>query len=263
MNWSRLGAALILTGLVLGTGVPVRGQSSSSQRAEFKVADERLKKILATFPPAADPVDQARVDRIGQKVAAVTPLANIPWTFVLVDMPMPNAACVGEGHVFVTRALLDMGITDDELAGVLGHEIAHGVRRHPFRRVELLANIKQLFADYNRLQRQVDAQSLTSNYDVNLLNQVESYERRRDDLQYRFDHEVQYSQLDEEEADVLGMRYAVAAGFSADGLGHCLEKLEKAAVEQFGTAVLSDDMSHPPTRRRLEILRMARRNYHL
>jgi hypothetical protein len=231
-----------------------------TRRSEYRIAAQRLEQVLKVLPPSNDVVGQKRVQRIGDQVALASPLANMKWTFVLVKSNAPNAACIGEGHVFVTTALLAMGVTDDELAGVLGHEIAHGVRRHPFRRVDLIRDIRQLLTDHDRLQKQVNEESRSSHYDVNLRNQVESYERRRADLQYRFDHEIFYSQIDEEEADVLGMRYAVSAGYSADGLGRCLAKLEKATIEQFGTGVLNDDMSHPPTVRRLEILQKAREN---
>lgn len=227
-----------------------------TRRAEYREAGRRLNEILKDVPRTDRPELQARVDRIGQKVAAVTPLREMPWTFVVVKMSPPNAACTGEGHVFVADSLLDMNITDDELAGVLGHEIAHGVRRHVFRRSDLLRDIMVLLQDYRRLQNQIDQgqDSLT------LRDQVAAYSRQRDQLQYKFDHDIYYSRLDEEEADVLGLRYAVTAGYSADGLGECLTQLDRLLVKQFGAAVLRDDMAHPPTSRRLEILQKARRN---
>ena len=227
-----------------------------TRRAEFREAGRRLNEILKEVPRTDRPELQARVDRIGQRVVSVTPLREMPWTFVVVKMSPPNAACTGEGHVFVADSLLDMKISDDELAGVLGHEIAHGVRRHVFRRSDLLRDIMALLQDYRRLQSQIDQgqDSLT------LRQQVAAYSRQRDQLQYKFDHDIFYSRLDEEEADVLGLRYAVTAGYSADGLGDCLTKLERLLVKQFGAAILRDDMSHPPTARRLEILQKARHN---
>lgn len=227
-----------------------------TRRSEFREARRRLNEILKEVPKTDRPELQARVDRIGNQVIQATPLKDMPWTFVVVKMSAPNAACTGEGHVFVTDSLLDMNITDDELAGVLGHEVAHGVRRHVFRRSDLLRDILNLLNDYRRLQGQIDA----GNDSLTLRQQVSAYSRQRDQLQYKFDHDIYYTKLDEEEADVLGLRYAVSAGFSADGLGDCLTKLEKLLVKQFGAAVLHDDMSHPPTARRLEILQKARRN---
>ena len=235
---------------------PEVSDESWRRRPEYREAGRRLQQVLKEVPLTDRPELQSRVDRVGQNVVQASPLRGMKWTFVVVQMASPNAACTGEGHVFVTDSLLDMGITDDELAGVLGHEIAHGVRRHVFRRSDLLRDIKQLLVDYDNLQNRIDKgeNSLT------LRQQIERYGRQRDQLQYKFDHDRFYTHIDEEEADVLGLRYAVTAGYSAEGLGQCLQRLEKLRVNQFGTAVLRDDMSHPPTARRLEILQRARRN---
>lgn len=238
------------------TSQPAVSAEVWTRRAEYREAKRRLNQILKEIPKTDRPELQARVDRIGNQVIQATPLKDMPWTFVVVKMNAPNAACTGEGHVFVTDSLLDMNISDDELAGVLGHEVAHGVRRHVFRRSDLLRDIMVLLRDYERLQTQIDE----GNNSLTLRQQVTAYSRQRDQLQYKFDHDIYYTKLDEEEADVLGLRYAVSAGFSADGLGDCLTKLDKLLVKQFGAAILRDDMSHPPTARRLEILQKARRN---
>lgn len=226
------------------------------RRPEYIAAGGRLAEVARVYPPTSRSDYQERVKRIGSEVAAASPLADMPWNFVVLEMPAPNAACTGEGHVFVTTGLLEMGVSDEELAGVLGHEVAHGVRRHVVRRHELWADIQRLLIDYQTLQSRI----YSGETSLKLREQVARYARQRDDLQYKYDHERFYTHLDEEEADVLGMRYAVTAGYPAEGLGRCLEKLEALRVVQFGTAVLRDDMSHPPTARRLEILKIARRN---
>lgn len=238
------------------TASPEVSDDSWKRRTEYREAGRRLTQVLREIPKSDRTELQARVDRIGLQVVKASPLRDMHWNFVVVNMRSPNAACTGEGHVFVTDSLLDMGISDDELAGVLGHEVAHGVRRHTFRRSDLLRDITQLLVDFRNLQNRIDSGENT----LTLREQVERYGRQRDQLQYKFDHEREYTHVDEEEADVLGLRYAVTAGFSADGLGECLARLERLRVSQFGTAVLQDDMSHPPTRRRLEILRRARHN---
>lgn len=247
VDWVKLPAA---------TATPEVSDDSWKRRPEYREAGKRLAQVLKEIPRSNRADLQARVDRIGHQVVKASPLKDMHWNFVVVSMRGPNAACTGEGHVFVTDSLLDMGISDDELAGVLGHEIAHGVRRHTFRRSDLLRDITRLLDDYRNLQNRIDSGENT----LTLREQVERYGRQRDQLQYKFDHEREYTLLDEEEADVLGLRYAVTAGFSADGLGACLDRLEKHLIKQFGTAVLHDDMSHPPTKRRLEILRRARQN---
>ena len=229
---------------------------SSPRRGEYEIAAKNMNQLLRTnFPLSEDAPRAARVAAIGQKVVKSSPLAAIPWKFLLVRVAEPNACCVGEGHVIVTTGLLDLGLTDDELAGVLGHEIAHGVRRHIFVRQEIMRQLQSLVKDYARLSAE-----LQGTVNASLRAQVDDYERRRAFLQHRLDNDIFYSQVQEEEADVVGLRYAVLAGYSADGLGNGLKRLERFQVERFGTAVLQEGLSHPPVRKRLEILEKARRN---
>jgi predicted Zn-dependent protease len=230
---------------------------TASRRREYQIAKKRLDEILQVLPLSKDTERQERVDRIGQQVVAYCPLKDIPWRFVLVVDRAPNAACCGEGSVFVTTSLLNLGLSDDELAGAIGHEIAHGVRRHVFRRYDTLEQLKALLKDYERLQQKL-ANNL--NPDPSLRAQVDTFTRRRDTLQHNIQNDRFYSQIDEEEADVIGLRYATEAGFKPDGLGSCLEKLNRFAIQFFGKAVLEADMTHPPVKRRLEILEQARRN---
>lgn len=242
------------------------GNNSSTDNAGFRgrrehnVASKRLEDILKVMPVCDDPKLQERVNRIGQMVADCSPLSDIPWRFVVVRHNVPNAACCGEGSVFVTTGLLDLGVSDDELAGALGHEVAHGVRRHVFRRYDLVMELRLLLNDYQRLSKEVqEAAKITPS----LRARVDEYTRRRDLLQNQIDRDIFYSQVDEEEADVLGLRYSTAAGFRADGLGECLSKLDRYAIAQFGTGVTQSDMSHPPVKRRLEILQLARSRNHI
>jgi predicted Zn-dependent protease len=230
----------------------------SSRRPEYQIAAARMQKVLSLYRAYNDPRAQARVEAIGRRVAAVTPLAGIEWNFILLDDLEANALCVGEGHVFLTRGTLNLGLSDDELAGVLGHEIAHGIRRHCFRIVDLLEEAEALLAEAATLRAEIEryqqGQGVPPQLTV-LRNRLEDFEKKRLSLLRRLEQERVYAQLDEEEADVLGMRYAVAAGYAADGLARALQRLEAHNVEQFGSAVLDDDMTHPPLRRRLEILR--------
>ena len=69
----------------------------------------------------ADP-DVERVNRIGYELASVAEFDKFPFTFSVVDMPIPHAFALPAGHIFVTRGLLDLGLDDDMLAGLLGHE---------------------------------------------------------------------------------------------------------------------------------------------
>ncbi len=83
-----------------------------------------------------------RVNRIGQTIAAIANTVEVPahwgssdvkkfdYTFKIVDDKDVNAFSLPGGHVYVNKGLLDYTHSDDELAGVLAHEIAHAAHHH-------------------------------------------------------------------------------------------------------------------------------------
>lgn len=76
---------------------------------------------------------QALVDQIGFSIVDNSPAGNSPYQFdfhLLEDNQTINAFALPGGQVFITRALFDRLETEDQLAGVLGHEIGHVVGRH-------------------------------------------------------------------------------------------------------------------------------------
>ncbi len=232
----------------------------SEKRLEYRVAGLRMKEIFKTFPPSDKQEYAQRVERIGREIAQVSPLHSLDWQFTVVETSLPNAACSGEGHVFVTTGLLELDLTDDELAGVLGHEVAHGVRRHPFKRLDLMQEQRRLlkaYVSYVEKRKELDEDRDSAGI-LTLQNLIREIETKAKSLDYRLKNLTEYTRKDEEEADVLGLRYAREAGYSDQGLGSALEKLEKANVERFGTALLNVDLSHPPLKRRLEVLRKVR-----
>jgi metalloendopeptidase OMA1, mitochondrial len=60
-------------------------------------------------------------------------LQGLDWAFVVVDEPIPNAFVVPGGKVVIYTGLLDILKSDDELAAVISHEVAHVVARHMVR----------------------------------------------------------------------------------------------------------------------------------
>ena len=74
-------------------------------------------------------------------VAAVRLLRHAPqrpfeYEFKILDQTVPNAFALPGGKIYVSRGLLSLASSEDELAGVLGHEITHAVERHAAGRIE-------------------------------------------------------------------------------------------------------------------------------
>lgn len=78
---------------------------------------------------ATDAEHQPSVLRVGQRLAAFAQ-SPVPFTFLAIEDPSLNAFALPGGHVFITRGLADFVRNDDELAAVLGHEMAHVELRH-------------------------------------------------------------------------------------------------------------------------------------
>ena len=74
-------------------------------------------------------------DALGQRLVKKSPRQDIPYQFHVVDMIEPNAFALPGGYVYVTRGLLALVNTEDELAGVVGHEIGHVAARHTVQRI--------------------------------------------------------------------------------------------------------------------------------
>lgn len=122
---------------------------------EYRAASERLSQVTRANPRPYRHPQVERVQRIGESVAAHSEMHRLQWKFVIVADPRPNVFCTGTGWVGVTEGLLALDLNDDELAGVLAHEVAHGCRRD----IEVHAATwgeQQDFATAGEFQKQVE-----------------------------------------------------------------------------------------------------------
>jgi predicted Zn-dependent protease len=121
-------------GKELLTGEEVRGSPLARYEALAGRAVEE--KMLAAQPLCADAAVVERVARIGARVAAGATRPGIAYRFRVTEAPEPNAFSVPGGGVLLTRFLVDLTSGDDnQLAGILAHEVAHIDSRHAVRRL--------------------------------------------------------------------------------------------------------------------------------
>ena len=120
---SALGAVALL--LLVGAA----GCSISEER-EIALGRRQADEVAATLPLVTDSVIDAYVQTLGMRLARGTSRASLPWHFAVVDSKDINAFALPGGFVYVNRGLIEHTARMDELAGVLGHEIGHIVRRH-------------------------------------------------------------------------------------------------------------------------------------
>ncbi len=73
---------------------------------------------------------QNYVTEIGERLLAGSPHAGERYTFTVIDNPVVNAQATQDGYIFVNRGVIAYLRSEDELAGIIGHEIGHVVGRH-------------------------------------------------------------------------------------------------------------------------------------
>ncbi len=119
-----LRALLLFTGLCL---LPAAAYAESAGEKQYK----EFKEAGALYD---DPELLAYVNRIGARLLAVSGEAGEKFTFSVLDSEMINAFAAPGGYIYVSRGLLPFLDNEEELAGVIGHEIAHVDASHHGRR---------------------------------------------------------------------------------------------------------------------------------
>jgi predicted Zn-dependent protease len=111
------------------------GDEDEAQQAETKLGKELAAELRAATRPAGDPTLTSQVEGLCQRLA---PADNQQRTFhcEVIQDESPNAMALPGGFVFVSDALVEFcGRRPDELAFVIGHEMAHIIRRHAWDRM--------------------------------------------------------------------------------------------------------------------------------
>lgn len=117
-----------------------------------EMASSQFQEMQQQMPVSANPAYTARVQEIGRRVAAVVEadLPDADWEFVVFEDPSINAFAMPGGKIGVNTGLIDLVESDDELAAVMGHEVAHVLLEHANQRISasLLLQLGQVAAAY-------------------------------------------------------------------------------------------------------------------
>jgi predicted Zn-dependent protease len=100
------------------------------------IGQQNAEQINAKLRLVSDPVVVNYVQQLGLAIAKTTDRANLDWRFFVVDSKDVNAFALPGGIIYVNRGLIDRAQHLDELAGAIGHEIGHVVRRHSVHQME-------------------------------------------------------------------------------------------------------------------------------
>ncbi|MFC1699639.1 M48 family metalloprotease [Candidatus Omnitrophota bacterium] len=168
-------------------------------------------KIENQLQVSKDTKMQNRVQKIGERLAAVCGRKDISYSFTVIEEDSANAFALPGGYVYVFDELIEKTETDDEISAILAHEIAHIVARHSIKRLQASLGYQI-----------VSILALVASKDPRF--------KRGSDL--AFDQIMRgYSRDDELLADKLSVRYLRKAGFNPEAVLGLLNKLKQFEKE--------------------------------
>lgn len=103
---------------------------------EVQMGRKISKQVEKHFKVLEDPAAQNRVNTIGQKLSEACDRKELVYYFKVLELKEVNAFSLPGGYVYVNSGLLEKVKKDDELAGVLAHEIGHIAARHAVKRLQ-------------------------------------------------------------------------------------------------------------------------------
>jgi predicted Zn-dependent protease len=124
----NISIAVATIALLAGCGV--------STQQEVQMGQEGAQQVNAQLPMVQDAVIQNYVNALGQRIASRTSRADLSWQFQVVNSSVVNAFALPGGFIYINRGVLERASNMSEVAGVLGHEIEHVVRRHSVKQME-------------------------------------------------------------------------------------------------------------------------------
>jgi len=218
----------------------VPGSTFLSTANEVELGRHVAEALEKETPLWNNPQAQARLQRIGQQLAAQSSRTDVEFQFKLLDTDVVNAMALPGGTIYATRGLMEKFTDDGELAFVVGHEFAHIEHRHPVEKFS------------NRLIRG----ALTAPLRLRQWPMARWALKAGDQL-----IENRYSQAAENQADRIGQQHLVKLGIDPMVAVRAMERLQSLHSEQHVPASLEKIFSdHPPTQERIENLRLWAQN---
>ena len=187
------------------------------------------------------------INTVGHKLVSRLTSNPFEFKFFLADSPEPNAFALPGGYVYVTRGILLLIQTEDELAGIMAHEITHVTERHSVKQMKKgrIGGILQIPGNI--------INAVTGTRLGNIINTPIGWGSQA--------FVSSYSRGHEKDADSYGAKLAALAGYNPNALADALERLSKGIEIITGTKEKKNYFSdHPLTSSRIADLRKANAN---
>lgn len=209
-----LAASLLLVPLRPAWGFLDAFTGSLTVEKEKQIGEEFLLALQQVVPIVQDPFVTSYFNRLGQKLVAQLGPQPFKYRFFVIDDPTMNAFAVPGGYVFVTTGMIRQTEREGELAGILAHEISHIYSRHMARQMEkakvvniaaLIGALASIFLGAGPLAEPLMVGSMAAGESAML----------------------KYSRDFEREADALGFKWMIKAGYNPRDMTSIFQKLNK------------------------------------
>jgi predicted Zn-dependent protease len=223
-----------------------------SANDEARIGQAIMRDILRSGQVVDDPIVNEYINTVGNKVAAQTNEGNHNFTFFVIEDPRINAFALPGGYIGVHTGLLEATRSEDELAGVLAHEVAHVTQRHIARAIH--AGSRQSILSTAIMLGAILAGAAGGSSDV---MQAGMAVAQGTAAQQR----INFTRSNEHEADRVGIAALADAGFDPYGMASFFDVMSRQnsrAPDDRAPAFL---MTHPVTSARIAEARDRARSY--
>ena len=244
-----LGILLVIVFFTSCGSVPLTGRRQILLVSDSEILSASLTQYDAYMKTAVKSTDRtksAMVERVGKNIAAATEnylkqngmeseINNFRWEFNTIKDESVNAFCMPGGKIVVFEGLLPLVSTEDELAVVIGHEVAHAVAKHSNERMsqEVLAQVGASVVDMALSQRTAVVKEIGSTVFG---------------LGAQLGVMLPYSRQHEYEADYLGLVFMTLAGYNPSSAMTFWKKMSALSGNSDGSDFLS---THPSDSKRI------------
>ncbi len=241
MKYIKKTAAMALLGLIVAAIFCPPQALSITVAEEEEMSRKMMNIIYQQFDLIDDPEIVGYVNKVGRRILATLPPQPFEYHFYVIRQEVYNAFATPAGHIFIYSGLIEAMDEEEELAGILGHEIAHVYCRHISQKIERSKKIGMatLAGMAAGILVGVGGGSPEAAAAITQGSAAAGQSAQ-----------LAFSRSDETQADQFGLKFITQAGYSASGLLKILKKIRSKTW--FGTnQVPSYLMTHPAVEDRI------------
>ena len=223
-----------------------------SKNDEARIGRMIMQRIRASDTLIEDPLINEYINEIGHKIAAQTNDGGRDFTFFVIDDPNINAFALPGGYIGVHTGLLEATRSEDELAGVLAHEVAHVTQRHIARAVH--ANSRQSIVSTALMLGAMVLGAVGGSGDA-VQGAIAVAQGTAAQAQ------INFTRANEYEADRIGISALADAGFDPHGMASFFEVMSRQLISSPEMRAPEFLRTHPVTTARIAEARSRAREY--